>query len=103
MSEISDVSAVGDVLLLGLTKNSFFQGIFLRLFQLYTVNGATNEQDYFMANESPDRRSQIHSAFESHGRRSVFLGRAVEICLHKPRSWPIHKTGDSVSTLHGDF
>jgi len=31
-----------------------FEGIFLRLFQLYLVNGATNEQDYFMAIESPD-------------------------------------------------
>src|SRR5438552_596440 len=81
----------------------FSQGIFLQLFQLYPVKGATNEQDYFMANESPDRRSKIHPASETHGRRSVFLGRAVEICVYEPRSWPFHKTGDPVSTLHGDL
>jgi hypothetical protein len=33
------------------------QGIFLRLFRLYQVNGATNEQDHFMASEPPDRRA----------------------------------------------
>src|SRR5215472_13637995 len=65
--------------------------------------GATNEQDYFMANQSTDRRSQIHPASEIHGRRSVFLGGAVEICLRESRSWPIHKTGDSVSPLDGDL
>src|SRR6516164_377609 len=80
-----------------------FQGIFLRLSQLYLVNGATNEQDYFMAIESPGRRSQIHPASEAHGRRSVLLGRAVEICLRESGSWPFHETGDSVSTLHGDI
>src|SRR5215467_15903626 len=79
------------------------QGIFLRLFQLCMVNGATNEQDHYMAKKSPDRRSQIHPASETHGRRSVFLGRAVEICLCEPRSCPFHKTGNSVSTLHRDL
>src|SRR5215510_5190547 len=80
-----------------------FYGIFLRLFRLYTMNGATNEQDHFMATESADRRSQIHAASETHGRRGVFLGRAVEVCLHQPRSWPLHKTGNSVSALHRDL
>ena len=85
-------------------ENDFFsKGIFLLSFQLYPVKGTTNEQDYFMANESTDRRSKIHPASETYGRRSVFLGRAVEICLCEPGSWPFHKARNPVATLHGDI
>src|SRR5262249_30454873 len=51
-----------------------------------------------MGYESASHRLEIHDTSETNGRRCVFLGRDLEICLPEPECWAFHKIGDAVSS-----
>ena len=61
------------------------------------------EQSTELADESAHHGAEVHVAAEAHGRRSVSVGRDLEVCIYESGDWALHKVGDAIPALHGDF
>src|SRR6516164_3353459 len=54
-----------------------------------------------LACEPAPGRPRLHLAFKNDGRRSVLVGRGLEICVCKPGGRALYETGNAVSPLYG--
>src|SRR5215472_11410796 len=53
-----------------------------------------------MGYESASHRPEGHYTSETNGRRCVFLGRGLEVCLPEPGGWTFHEIRNAVPSCH---